>query len=160
MIKGASLSEDGTYRYTLARTWGDGPIAVWVMLNPSTADAEVDDPTIRKCIKFSKREGMGGLSVVNLFGYRSPDPKRLSEVEDPIGPLNRDIVRIETSNAGLVIAGWGRGVEKVKKDIRSLALESDLLKIPMKCLGTTKAGHPRHPLYLRDDTPLVDWKGY
>lgn len=108
--RGALLSEDGRYRYRLWRLWDElAPVMTWVMLNPSTADAEVDDPTIRKCIGFAKQHHYGGIVVVNLFAYRATDPKELGKVKDPVGPENdQHILWACTAPLMLsVVAGWG-----------------------------------------------------
>src|SRR4051812_10658415 len=77
------------YRYTLTRSLGPGPLATFVMLNPSTAGAFNDDPTVRKCVAFCRRWGCGRLQVVNLFAYRATSPRQLKQVNDPVGPRNR-----------------------------------------------------------------------
>lgn len=85
-LRGAVISDDGRYRYRLWRTWApELPRMAWIMLNPSTADAEVDDPTIRRCVGFAKREGCGGIEVVNLYAYRSTDPSVLGTVDEKHG---------------------------------------------------------------------------
>lgn len=90
MIRSASLSGCGTFRYDLGRVWdpGNPRRVLWVMLNPSTADADVDDPAIRRCVAFSKREGAGGLTVTNLFAFRASNPAALVDASDPVGPEN------------------------------------------------------------------------
>lgn len=86
MIKSAIISECGKYRYSLSRIWDENKANVlFIMLNPSTADGDVDDPTIRRCIGFAKSWGYGGIYVGNLFAYRATDPKELLKVENPIG---------------------------------------------------------------------------
>lgn len=150
MKRDALISPDGLYRYWLTREWGNAPGICWVMLNPSTADADVDDPTIRRCISFSKREGFGWLVVVNLYAYRATDPAVLRTVADPIGPDNNG--HIETAIEGTVttVAAWGAHEPPPWSQIRQ--------GYPMDCLGTTKAGHPRHPLYVKGDTPFVTFR--
>jgi hypothetical protein len=88
MTATAVLSDCGTYRYRLGRRWAEGPVDVWIMLNPSTADATVDDRTIRRCMEFSRRWGAGALVVGNLFALRATDPAELVRHPDPIGPDN------------------------------------------------------------------------
>lgn len=144
---GAIFSPCGTYRYQLWREWADGPRVVWVMLNPSTADAEVFDPTVRRCYGFSKRWGYGKMSVVNLYALRSTDPKGLWSVDDPVGPDNNAHIRLELSVADLVIAAWG---VNAKAD-RVQAFCELARPYEVRCMGTTRAGCPRHPLYLRND---------
>lgn len=161
----ADISECGRYRYSLGRRWGDGPVGVFVMLNPSTADAYQDDPTIRRCIGFAKREGWGGIEVVNLWAWRATDPKELlfgrraiaSEVR---GPLNTEAIREALSRASFAVAAWGATVDQLmRKGLPRIAVESLArdANVPLMCLGTTKDGHPRHPLYVPADAPLVPW---
>src|SRR5262245_34051042 len=85
----ARFSRDRRYRYSLSRRFGDGPTSVFIMLNPSTADAERDDPTIRKCVGFCRRWGVGELHVVNLFAFRAVSPFDMKKADDPVGPRNR-----------------------------------------------------------------------
>ena len=158
-IRSATFSPDERYRYDLLRSWGEGPIALWVMLNPSTADATQDDPTIRRCRAFSRREGAGGLVVVNLFAFRATRPTKLLAQRDPVGPDNE--ARIEhwlgNPDVGLVIAAWGqwRDAQPLKPrcpDVARLAADAD---VAMHCLGRTKEhGSPRHPLYVRANKAL------
>ena len=152
----AVLSPCRTYRYRLTRHWRAGwqdDAIVWVMLNPSTADETLDDPTIRRCIGFSKAWGAGGMHIVNLFAFRSTDPAALARADDPVGPDNDEWMH-ETVTGWLppeyasgqrtVVAAWGAhpfAVERAAHCFRTLA--TDWL-----CLGTTKDGHPRHPLYV------------
>src|SRR3954468_18218250 len=108
--RGAILSDDGLYRYRLWRIWDDlAPVMVWVMLNPSTADADVDDPTIRKCIGFAKRHRHGGIILANLFAWRTTDPRELPRAADPVGPANDEHIRwaCRAPLLATVVAGWG-----------------------------------------------------
>jgi hypothetical protein len=103
----ADLSPCGTYRYLLGRRVGDGQrAALFVMLNPSTADASDDDPTIRRCRRFARREGCGLLEVVNLFAYRATDPVALRLAEDPVGPANDHFISKAVERAALVVVAW------------------------------------------------------
>lgn len=150
MRKTAKLSDDGRYRYSLTRVWDPGKGLVnWIMLNPSTADARQDDPTIRRCINFTRSWGFGGLVVTNLFALRSPAPEVLELDPDPVGPLNDAAIVHEAITATLHVAAWGvhgrlHGRDQV---VRRLLTEHPL-RLPLKCLGWTKSGQPRHPLYL------------
>ena len=154
MKKGAIIDPTGTYRYLLTRIWDENqPPAVFIMLNPSTADAEEDDPTIRRCMNFAKAWGCGGIKVVNVFAYRATDPKKLLEAKDPIGPRNQECVKEAIINAGIVIAAWGAAGPKWKwayNRIHEAVKEVEVQEI--YCLGTTKDGLPRHPLYLKNNT--------
>jgi len=151
----AVLSPCGTYRYRLVRRWAEGPTCGFVMLNPSTADAEKDDPTIRRCLAFARREDCGGLIVVNLFALRSTSPAALYSHPYPHGPAEV----AETSQAiaemdGPAICAWGAHAAAVSQASLMLDMIRANGKVPM-CLGKTKDGHPRHPLYVKADAPLV-----
>lgn len=166
---GARISTDGRYRWVLWRTWDDTkPALGWIMLNPSTADHREDDPTIRRCIGFAKRDGYGGIRVANLFGLRATDPRALLDADDPIG---RDTIGAGSLNAdgsphyydpwshlifavSDVVLAWGA----LDPSLRGRAAEVAADPWPDKfCLGTTKYGHPRHPLYVKGDARLIPW---
>ena len=158
--RGAGAVVVGRYRYSLSRWWRRvGPRIAWVMLNPSTADAAQDDPTIRRVVGFSKAWGFTHVEVVNLFAYRTPSPARLWERRcDIVGPQNRDYLRAAIFAADRVMVAWGAA-----KDGR-IAAQVDAVKaivrpagILPQCLGTTQSGAPRHPLYLAADTKPVRW---
>ncbi len=157
--RSARISDCGRYRYTLLRRWGTRPKGVtWIMLNPSTADAEIDDPTIRRCMTFTERLGYNAMMVVNLFALRATHPVLLLDAEDPVGEANPIWLRKALHQGKILVAAWG----VVKKPIRSGV--DYIVKLMredgynLKCLGTTKDGSPRHPLYVRGDAPLVEWK--
>ena len=104
----AVISDCERYRYRLTRRWDDGPTCTFIMLNPSTADARKDDPTIRRCIGFARREGCAALLVINCFAFRATKPADLFAAEDPIGPENdRHIMAASLDADGQVIAAWG-----------------------------------------------------
>ena len=148
---GAVISACGRYRYRLWRRWSDGPTCVFIMLNPSTADAESDDPTIRRCIGFAKREGCGGLVVANLFAFRATSPRDMMAADDPVGPENDNHLRWCADLAtGPVIAGWGAHGSFRGRD----AAVRRMLDGKAMHLGLTAAGQPRHPLYLKGDAIL------
>lgn len=154
----AVLSECGQYRYTLSRRWGDGPTCLFVMLNPSTADAQENDPTIRRCIGFAKREGCGGLVVINLYTFRTKDPAVLARHSFPHGPASpRYAADAIVAADGPVICAWGADPLVRGVSLGMLDLIRACGKTPM-CLGATKDGHPRHPLYLPKDAPLVPFR--
>lgn len=159
MVRGSALfSPCELYRYDLTREWGSGPTVVWVMLNPSTADAEQDDPTIRRCIGFSKAWGYGSLVICNQWAWRSTDPKLLLKLGDPRGPRNAEVIASHIANAELAVAAWGANAGKMAKvgysrlNVEGMAQRCG---VRMSCLGLTKEGHPRHPLYVHRDQPLV-----
>lgn len=146
--RGADVSDCGTYRYRLWRSWGVGPRAVWCMLNPSTADALDDDPTIRRCVDFAKVWGFYGIEVVNLFAYRATDPRELARVSNPIGPRNFDALDLIT-RARSVVCAWGDGVLRLPRERYAAQIETLREEAAeLVCLGTTSRGQPRHPLYL------------
>lgn len=155
MIRAASFSRDRRYRYRLGRRWGDGPLVAWVMLNPSTADATVDDPTIRRCIAFSRDWGFGALVAVNLFALRSPDPRALLREPDPVGPRAQRPLRAALREADLVVAGWGNA-PLAHPALLDRALQVRwMLPAGAVCLGLTGPGQPRHPLYVPADQAPV-----
>lgn len=152
-----------TYRYLLTRIWDakKQPV-VFLMLNPSTADALEDDATIRRLVTpktgFARRMGAGGLIVVNLFAVRSTDPRVLRHHEDPVGPLNDAFIRQATDRASVVVAAWGAaGVEHNGRGAR-VAEALRARNVALQCLGTTSTGQPRHPLYLPSDADLEPYR--
>ena len=150
-IKSAVISPCGCYRYRLSRTWDGRKLPlVWIMLNPSTADAEIDDPTIRRCISFSRREGLGGIEVLNIFALRATNPKELRVAVDPIGPDNDQWIREVLHAHSRCVAAWG---EHGKYLGRGFAVLRTLWEagLDVQCLGDK----PRHPLYIRGDQPLI-----
>lgn len=146
MKKSAYISSDGKYRYVLRREWGfdvKNHVA-FVMLNPSTADARIDDPTIRRCIGFAQSWGYDGLSVVNLFAYRATNPKNLMRAADPIGPDNDEWIRDITLRSKITVAAWGTKGNFLGRD------QSCGKFLPfLYCLELTKDGFPKHPLYVK-----------
>ena len=152
---GAVFDTTGAYRYRLHRTWEQrGKRVVFVLLNPSTADAETNDPTIRRCIGFARDWGFGSMVVVNLFGFRATRPDDLFKARDPIGPDNDRWLRREIRRAHRVVMGWGAhsGIED------RAAAATGRNPGPWTCLGTTKDGHPRHPLYMRKDAVPLPYR--
>ncbi|TIY05976.1 MAG: DUF1643 domain-containing protein [Mesorhizobium sp.] len=183
--KGAQLSTCGTYRYRLWREWrlhpapaqwdmwtdgrgkpivdgagaqlGEPKICVFVMLNPSTADGNEDDPTISRCVGFAQAWGYDRLEVLNLFAYRATDPKSLLALnhdDDAVGEGNRaafDHVLVRNYPVGTIICAWGQHGTFLGQDETALGWMGSL---PRFALGLTKDGHPKHPLYLpRDAQP-------
>lgn len=143
----ADLSEDGLYRYELTRRWSPGMLLRWVMLNPSTADALVDDPTIRRCCGFAKAWNFAGIVVHNLYALRATDPKALRSHPDPVGPENnRYLSQSPMHYSDGVICAWGANAE-VERERAVVRMFADS-RTELYCLGTTKAGRPKHPLYL------------
>lgn len=157
--RSAVLSPDREYRYHLIRTWNTARhAAVFIMLNPSTADGTRDDPTIRRLITFARDWGCGSLSVVNLFAFRTPYPDRLYEMADPIGPDNDMwIRRAITADGSMVVCAWGaaRGAQARAKQVADMARG---LTSSVYCLGRTKDRSPRHPLYVARGTDLEAYR--
>lgn len=165
IARGARISECGLYRYDLVRRWQDHGMPargdmLFVMLNPSTADASVDDPTIRRCMHFARREGCDGLRVVNLFAFRATDPAALKRIRDPVGPDNDRTLRAafaEQRDAKTpCVAAWGAHGTLHGRHLRVLAIAREV-GVEMVCLGRTKHAAPKHPLYMSNDSPLVVW---
>jgi hypothetical protein len=149
--RGAELSPDGLYRYTLTREWDYRcQTVVFVGLNPSIADAEQDDPTIRRCIRFARDWGFGSLLMVNLFAWRATDPSTLAAAPDMVGPANDAILQDLHRRAGLAVAAWGSHPVAVARAGEVIPWLGDY-----RVLGETKDGHPRHPLYMKAScTPI------
>ena len=155
--KGAVVSEDGKYRYQLWRIWDDSkPLVMFLMLNPSTADGEEDDPTIRRCIGYAKSWGCGGFYVGNLCSYRSTDPKTLLKVPDPIGANSKHIAEMVKKTA-LVVCAWGNSdiVKKLFSGMETMIL--DVLNAKAYYLELSKDGTPKHPLYLKKELEPTWW---
>lgn len=161
IIKAATISPCGQYRYRLTRHWdGNKQALPFVMLNPSTADAEIDDPTIRRCMGFARRADAGGIIVVNLFAFRATKPAALKRTPDPIGPNNADhlqeIAIVSDKTRIPVVCAWGAGGGSRAADVVRMMIGENAYLV---CLGTTQDGHPRHPLYVRGDQPFVTFTG-
>ena len=158
----AIISDCGLYRVRLERDLGrSGPVVAILGVNPSTADATVNDATIRKDIGFGARHGWGRLIKGNKFAYRATDVKVLRSVADPVGPDNDAHLEAIMRDADIVIAAWGplsklpTPLRRRWKDVVAIA---DRVGVRLKCFGTAKDGQPRHTLMLPYGTPLVDWK--
>lgn len=155
MNKSAVISKCGRYRYRLDRVWEETKGRVnFVMLNPSTADATTDDPTIRRCVAFARDWGYGGIVVTNLFIYRATSPEVLKTVGGH--PAADSIIKTCAEQSDLVVAAWGnhgtlynRG-ERVRAFLASHGIE-------LNHLGLTKIGQPKHPLYLPKTSQPVLW---
>jgi len=154
----AGADFDGSYRYDLFRKWGQGPMLLFVMLNPSTADEFKLDRTVARCRKLAMKMDFGSFHVVNMFALISTDPKKLEEVDDPVGKLNGRYIGRLAKEAEKVIVAWGS--HKLVKS-REAAVLKLLHKHHKKlyCLGVTKKGHPRHPLYVPSSAELVKYDG-
>lgn len=154
---GAEFSDDEVYRYRLRRSFAgnvlEKPVrpVTFLMLNPSTATALEDDPTIRRCIGYARAWGYTDLLVANIFALRSTDPDALLSHADPVGPEN-DAVLADLPD-GPVIAAWGSHIAARKRAGRVV----ELVRRPLMALGVTQGGAPRHPLYLRADLCPQPW---
>jgi hypothetical protein len=154
-IRGSVIfDESGRYRYMLERSWERRGTVTFVMLNPSSADATRDDPTLRRCIGFAQRWGVGRLLVVNLFALRSSEPRTLRQARDPVGPRNDEFIRGACEEADLVVGAWGNHGRLTRRDEAVISL-IEQMGIRLTCLGLTSIGSPRHPLYAASSTPLV-----
>lgn len=155
---GATIDPTGRYRYTLWREWDlNAPRIAFVMLNPSTADAATDDPTIRRCIGFARSWGYGSVEVVNLFAYRTTDPEVLRRVADPTGPENDRYLLKARRRAGEMVAAWGNRGAFRDRDRVVIRLLFDRGGV-IYCLGRTRAGQPRHPLYVKGDAVPIPFE--
>lgn len=153
----ACISDCKLYRYFLVREWGKGLRLGFIMLNPSTADEASDDPTIRRCVSFARREGFSGIVVLNLFAFRTPYPNKLCSAADPVGPDNNTFIAQAKEFASKFVLAWGSTqfqdrIRQVVKILRDTGTE-------LVCLGHNKDGSPKHPLYVRSDAPLVPYGG-
>lgn len=152
---GAIFSPCERYRYSLWRLWDETlPTLNVIGLNPSTATALIDDNTIRRCRAFAHRWGFGGLQMTNVYGWRSTDPRGLLTPHDPIGPENDFYLLSRAQHAGRVLVAWGAYPQAVTRSAEVLKL---LEGIHLVCLGRTKHGAPRHPLFIAQQTPYEDY---
>lgn len=155
LSRSAEISECGRYRWWLRRSWlhgGNGKVVCFIMLNPSTADALIDDPTIRRCIGFVKSWGYSTLSVRNLFALRATDPKELLTADNPTGGQRGDGELCASLTANLVVVAWGADVPFGRD---GWFLKTVAKTFPLYCLRVTKNGSPQHPLYCRADLQPV-----
>jgi hypothetical protein len=157
---GATLSACRTYRYFLWRQLSESSARMlFVMLNPSTADETKPDPTMTRCAGFAAREGCGRFGIVNLWAFRSKNPRALERAPDPVGPDNGSALVSAAAEHDRIVCAWGVGVHhvlgwenRVRDVLDLLGAWDDLL-----CFGVCRDGRtPRHPLMLRADTPLVE----
>lgn len=156
-MRGAVLSPCGEFRYRLWRIWQpELPRVLWVMLNPSTADAEQDDATIRKCIAFARAWGCGGIEVCNLYAFRTVSPLVLQSAGYPVGPRNLETLRAMLANhTGPVVAAWGTHAQhSLGEWLRFEALNAGQ---PLYYLRRNKDGTPGHPLYIPLAAERVEW---
>lgn len=169
MQRGAVVSDCGRYRYVLWRRWDvTKPRLIFIMLNPSTADAELDDATIRVCMGRARKMDMGGIRVLNLFAYRATHPADLDAVDDAIGPENDGYIErylgmrdFEEGRPELIISAWGdgglrRGHRRERwREVVSIVCGD--MGDPLYHIGLTKAGQPKHPLRIGYDVTPELW---
>lgn len=155
MKRDAHFSPCGQYRYSLTRQWSEEPGITFVGLNPSTANAQVDDPTIKRVIGFAKSHGYGQITMLNLFSIISPYPEALLNSSDPIGPFGNDILLHAKEAKVPVVFAWG-----VFKQAKERRLEVSRWFPEAMCLGVTKGGHPWHPLFVPGDRRFTPFPGY
>lgn len=151
----AVMSPCGKYRYWLERGEPNAPYVAWVLANPSTADAETDDPTVRKARGFTSRWGFKRFVFVNVMAGRSTKPKGLLAMDDPVGPENWAHLTKAVQAAVLVVPAWGNAVtHRLRKHIAPVKglLCSGLPRV--ECLGFTDENMPRHPLMMSYSVPL------
>lgn len=157
MERAASFSSCGRYRWSLTRRWDADPLKPrlgFIMLNPSTADAYSDDPTIRRCIGFARLWGFAGLEVRNLFAFRATKWEELKSAANPVGRRNDVAIRDSIERCQVIVIAWGAHGALHNRDRKVI----DMIRgRQLFCLGMTEAGQPRHPLYVSAETPLVTY---
>lgn len=152
IIRSAIFDSSNEYRYILSRKWNEkSQSAAFIMLNPSTADSNTDDNTIRRCIGFANSWGCGSLNVVNLFAYKATDPKLLRHAIDPVGKENDKYILQALSKSHIIIAAWGNNGHYLERDKKVLKLIKDN-GYNVHCFEITKEGQPKHVLYVKKST--------
>lgn len=161
----AVFSRDRIYRYTLTRTWDEyAPGLMVVGLNPSTADENQLDPTLRRVRAFAKRQGYGGFVMTNLFAFRATNPLNMRRAEEPVGPDNDHWLEKTAIQCVSVLCAWGTNGGHRDRDRAVMAILDGINRrfggdMSIMCLGTTKDGYPRHPLYVAGDEPMIGYVG-
>jgi len=151
---GAIFDTSGTYRYTLWRAWSPYyPRIAFILLNPSTADEHKNDPTIRRCLSFARAWNFGSMEVVNLFAYRATYYRELFKANEPIGTENDRFLLQALERCSTIVLGWGARGTFLERDRQVMSLLSG--RNHLYCLGITKNGQPRHPLYINGNADLV-----
>jgi len=153
IYKNAIFSSCRTYRYSLSRIWGkEKKYVLFIGLNPSSADEEVDDPTIRRSVNYAKNWGYDGFMMVNLFAYRATLPSTLKKAKYPVGKDNDKYIVTLSKKADITVAAWGNNGNLYSRDKQVLSLVPKLM-----CLKINKSGQPAHPLYLKKDLRLINY---
>jgi hypothetical protein len=152
----AVYSDCEQYRYLLTRVWEPGPKALFIMLNPSTATEVQNDPTVERCERRARALGFGAFRVTNIFAFRATDPKVMRAEADPVGPWNDTAILESVPWADAVVCAWGNHGLHLDRGAR---VEAMLRRAgaPLKHLGLTGQGQPRHPLYVGYDRQPEPW---
>lgn len=155
ILKGALFSSCRRWRYLLWRVWDTSRVYCnFIMLNPSTADEEHDDPTITRCVDYARKWDYGGLVVSNIFAYRSSDPYDIMLQDNPVGNGNDGVIVEAASSAGLVVCAWGNSGAMRKRSVEIVELMK-AAGIRLYCLSRNKSGEPSHPLYQKTQTTPI-----
>lgn len=157
---GAEFSRSMLHRFTLWRAWGDGPRVAFIGMNPSTATATENDPTVTRCINYARDWGFAGMFMLNVMAWRQTDPRLLPPSDLDVAPGENLLaifrtVELVRSAGGLVVCAWGAH----RRVVRLVAAQGLVERVgpPVYVLGLTKDGHPRHPLYMRRDLRPARW---
>lgn len=157
IVRDAQFDPTGQYRYSLTRGWDSTrPSITIIMLNPSQANATVDDPTIRRCIGLADQWNFGAMVVVNLFAYRTAYPRLLRQVKQPVGPKNDAALWEAAKTSPKILLAWGNWGHLHQRDIAVLNLLSPF-RDKLCCLSLNGSGQPQHPLYISRDASLQPW---
>lgn len=163
MKKAADVSKCGKYRYSLTRSWGEGAHAIFIMLNPSLANAAIDDRTIKKCTTLCVGWGLAGFHVVNLFAFITPHVEKMKRAADPYGPRQEKAfhrimqAHLAQDNPGPVVCAWGVDGAWQDQDLRVMRWLALYPTVEPRCLSVTKDGHPKHPLYQKGTTQHIPY---
>lgn len=152
----AVYSDCERYRYSLTRIWAPGPRVSFVMLNPSTATEVQNDPTVERCERRARTLGFGGFRVTNIFAWRDTDPRKMRAAKDPIGPDNDAAIADAATWCDTLVCGWGTHGAHLNRGPCVERLLRGTEK-PLHHLGLSKAGHPKHPLYIAYVQQPVIW---
>ncbi|WP_342077844.1 DUF1643 domain-containing protein [Yoonia sp. SS1-5] len=153
----ATYSDCQRYRYALTRRWDPaGQQLLYIMLNPSRATEIDNDPTIERCQRRATQLGFGAFQAVNIFAWRETDPRQMRRAADPVGPENDQSIRDAVAGADMILAAWGTHGAHMGRGPAVAGLLRALGR-PVHVLGLTKAGHPRHPLYVTYAQQPILW---
>jgi len=149
MVKDAIFDKSKKYRYVLERSWGinENNILNFILLNPSTADATHDDPTVRACVEFAKQWKFDGILITNLFAFRATNPAKMKSCRNPHGFQNDEYIKSIAKKSRMVVVAWGNHGTHCARDKEVLKILNTINQ-PF-CLGNTKLGNPKHPLYVK-----------